>query len=187
MTDTLAAAQQQSQQNAAQTLPNAAVDQNHPDGRVVIPTPAIKKRPTPTLGPNGLSVAEYKRVQWYCEAAEGVTPEDILKPEYWAHVAAKMGPFHRIEVVSTDCTWAADLMVLAHSRTAAKVKLLSLHQFEDGFADISGVNKSHEIKHRGPRKWSIIRLSDSAVIKENFQTREEAEAALRDYQQALGM
>lgn len=176
----------QSEATKLNHLPGAQVG-GHPDAGVQIPSAAGKPRPTPTLSPNGLSVAEYKRRNWFCEAVEGVTLDDVLKSEFWAHVAAKMTPFDRIEVVSFDGTWGADLVVLATGRTAAKVKQLHFYEFEGGYTDMSSVNTSHEIKHRGPRKWSIIRLSDNAVVKEGIPTREEADRALADYLKALGM
>lgn len=170
-------------QSQTNHLPGASVG-GHPEAGVVIP-PA-KERAAPTLSPNGLSVAEYKRRQWFCEAQEGTTLDDILKSGYWAHVASKMTEFDRIEVVAVDGTWGADLVVLATGRTAAKVKMLHYYEFDGGYADMSGVNATHEIKHRGPRKWSIIRIEDKAVVKEGIPTREEADRALSDYMQALG-
>lgn len=165
----------------------ASLGQAHPDSRVVIP--AATKRPQPVLSAIGMSVAEYKRVQWFCHAAEGVTPDDILKPEYWAHVAQKLNintGFDRIEVLANDGSWMAELLVLTTGRTAAKVKMLALHDLDGAYADMSNANKTHDIKHRGPRKWSIVRLSDGAVVKENIPTREDAELELADYMKALG-
>lgn len=181
--------QKSEQANAAGHLPGALI-QNHPQSGVQmgVQIPAAgKTRPNPTLSPNGLSVAEYKRRQWFCEAADGVTLEDVQKPEFWAHVASKMTPFDRIEVVAVDGTWAADLMVLATGRTAAKVKPIHVYDFDGGYSDMSTVNTTHEIKHRGPRKWSIIRSKDSAIIKEGINTREEAQQAMADYLKALGL
>jgi len=186
MSTTLEEAQAKSQNDPANALPGALL-QNHPDAGVTIPVLATKTRPTPTLSPNGLSVAEYKRRQWFCEAADGVLLEDVMKPEFWAHVASKMTPFDRIEVVSVDGTWAADLMVIATGRTAAKVVSLHQYSFVGGYADMSRVNTTHEVKHRGPRRWSIIRIADSAVVKEDIATREDADRILADYLKALGM
>lgn len=167
-----------------QTLPGAIVGATADVG---VQIPAAKGRATPTLSAVGLSVAEYKRVVWYCEAVEGVTLDDVLKTEYWAHVAARLQPFNRIEVVAYDGSWMADLIVLASGRTAAKVKVLSHHELAGGFADLSSVNTTHKVLHRGPRKWSVIRLSDNAIIKEDIANREDAERALGDYLKALGL
>lgn len=140
----------------------------------------------PTLPPTGLSVADYKRTLWFVTSSEGVTVEHVLEPEYWAHVAQRMKPFDRIELVSYDGTWMVDLLVITTGKTAAKVIKLHEYTLDGTYADLSSVNRTHEIKHRGPRKWSIIRISDGAVVKENIDTRDDAERELADYMKALG-
>lgn len=188
MTEPAQNLQEQPQVQPANQFPPAAAtaSQEHPAAGLPLPGPG-KPRAKPYLSAIGLSVAEYKRHQWWCEAAEGVTVEDTLNAEYWAHVSAKMTPFDRIEVVAVDGTWAADLLVLATGRTAAKVKLLHHYTLDGGYSDMSAVNQTHTVKHRGPRKWSIIRVADGAIIKEDIPTREDAEAAKLDYLKALGM
>lgn len=116
---------------------------------------------------------EFSRERWVCTAFERTNPEDLLKPEYWAHVATKLTPRSRIEAWADDGSWMAEYVVLEAGRNWARVHLLNVSHFTS--ADIAQTLADHmspyEITHRGPHaKWSVIRKSDRQVLSEGYET-----------------
>jgi hypothetical protein len=61
------------------------------------------------------------------DAKAGTKIEDVLQPQYWAHVAGQLGPYTRIEVLETG-EWMLELLVINCGRNWAKVQVL--HKFE---------------------------------------------------------
>lgn len=125
-----------------------------------------------------LSQADYARVVWAVEAAAGVTPEDILDPAYWVHVAKSLKPGARIEVTAADKSWFVELYVRSATGNDARVVVLSEHIFSAPVKADS--TAAYEVKHRGPRGWSVIRQSDKTVVFEEGKTREDAEKWVTD-------
>ncbi len=141
------------------------------------------------LPPNDLAGFDYVSTRFDARIAQGVRPEQLLEPAFWAHHAVKLKPMDEIRARAEDGTWVGYYLVLDSSRTWAKVKQLSLHHL--GTADVSltqasesemqGFIGAHEVKHRGPHKWSVVRKSDGAVIVEGIAQRDEATAWLKTH------
>ena len=138
------------------------------------------------LQPNELANFDYVSTRHDAKVQQGVRPEHVLVPAFWAHHAVKLKPFDEIRVRAEDGTWMATYVVLDCSRTWAKVKQLSLHQL--GTADVALTQASesevkafaaqHNIVHRGPHKWSVVRKADKAVLTEGLAQKDEATAWL---------
>lgn len=127
-----------------------------------------------TLMPARMKLAEYERQDWVVNAEEGTKISDILEPNYWAHVAAKFKPYDAIEVRAEDGSWIANFIVLGCDRNWAKVHLLSEHMLSTADVSLTQATK-HLVKWRGPEhKWSVIRLSDSQVLKTSFTSKDDA-------------
>lgn len=139
-------------------------------------------KPLVQLPPNELFQLDYVSTKHDARVQKDVTPSDVLVPGFWAHHAMKLKPFDEIRVRSEDGTWMGYYVVLDCSRTWAKLKLLSLHSL--GTADVALTQASetevrafidqHKVIHRGPRKWSVVRKSDGAVLAEGIEQRDEA-------------
>lgn len=119
--------------------------------------------------------AEYERELWECTAHENTTPQDLLKPDYWAHVSNKLRPRARITAWAHDGTWMAEYVVKEAGRTWARVHLLAVHNL--GTADVAQSQAAdlepYEIKWRGPHcKWSVVRKSDHEVVHEGEGTQQ---------------
>ena len=71
------------------------------------PRPKVEK----VLLENRFGLAETKRNQWFATVPEGVTPEDLLRPDYWAHVARSLRPYDEIIVANDNCEWRIVLLV----------------------------------------------------------------------------
>lgn len=122
---------------------------------------------------NSMSPADYARTIWHLVPEPGTTLECIQAPEYYAHVAKTLRAGDRVSVAPADGAWLAELYVRATDDNSARVALLSFHDFNPA-TPVEGT-PTLDIKHRGPRGWSVVRRSDKAVLFEGGKTREDAE------------
>ena len=117
----------------------------------------------------------------------GTAIEDILVPEYWSFHAPNLQPWDRIELQWEDMTRYVEVMVLDCAKTWAKVYILREEQIaknvlkEECDVAVVRILASHEVIHRGPRRWSVVRKSDGAVIKEDMNLKDDAEDWLKRY------
>lgn len=142
----------------------------------------VQERKVAPAGPSSLHQAEHQRVGYFMLAAKGVHPSDLLKPDYWAHVSAKLKPRDRIEVWAEDGTWMVEAVVLDASRAFARVFPVVGPHFltTSDVAQSLTVPPGFEIMHRGPKKWSVVRTSNREVLHESEQTKGGAEQWLKD-------
>lgn len=139
-----------------------------------------------TITQNRFEQAEFVRAIHFATPDEGTTPEDVLKPEYWAHVASQLRPGSRIEVVPEDGAWFGEYYVAASSRNWAKVVPLRVVELASKIETPILEGAKHAITWGGQlQKYRIVRLSDKTVIKQGFATKAEAEKGLADYELAL--
>ena len=121
---------------------------------------------------NSLKQAEFTRTVFTAKPEPGTTLDEMLAPEFWAHVAKTLKPGDRIEVTAGDNEWFAELMVRSTTANEAKVFLMRQVSFATPQAESGEV----EIKHRGRAGWSVVRKSDKAIQFEGGETRADAEA-----------
>lgn len=153
-----------------------------------------KTKPDPKLGPTAFYLAEFKRNAFCGLVEKGVRPEDVLNPAYWAYHAAKLKPWDRIELRAEDGTWFGEYLVLGCDRTWARVfplrvSMLTASDVAETQAAIANTPKTadqgsgadlYEIKFRGPKKWSVVRKSDNAVMAEGMM-QDEAKEWLKNH------
>ena len=126
------------------------------------------------LNPSGATLAEHTRNVWAVTSEYGVKKSDIEDPAYWSHVASKFRPSDKIEVMAADGSFYAEYLVTSCDKTWAKVaemKFLDLTKaavVTNEQAEI--INAGYQIKWRGPKKWSVIRKSDLAVLHEGLHS-----------------
>ena len=124
---------------------------------------------------NRLTQAEFSRTVWTAQPEPGVTLDDIVRPDYWAHVAKTIKKGDRIEITSPDGSWFAELLVRA--TTGASVQVFVMRKLD--FPDSQPTELLYDVKHRGAGGWSVIRKSDKTVMFEKGETREDAEKWIR--------
>ena len=71
------------------------------------------------LGVNGLKPAETIRNVYQITAAAGTSPEHLLDPKYWTHVARRMRLGDKIEVIASDSSWYAEVRVMEVGKSEA--------------------------------------------------------------------
>lgn len=131
------------------------------------------------------SLYEYQNQMWTATAETGTTLEDVLKPDYFANIANKLQQYDRICVRVDTGEWYAELLVVACGKNWAKTVSVLDVEFSESVNDDEGRNEVFEafsVAFRGPHcKWSVIRKSDSEVIKEHCATKSEAQGWLASY------
>lgn len=160
--------------------------------------PKAQRKEDPRLGVGMLEGAEFIFTVWCAKPAAGISPESLLVPEYWAHHAHRLTPGDEIVARAEDWSWYARYIVLDCARTWAKLKLLigpvSLHTHDANLqptqpegGDHSSQNEVEAYKtgfklvHRGPRKWSVVRLADDVLMHEDEQEKTGAAKWLDNY------
>ena len=135
--------------------------------------------------PNRTQLAEHAFQHHVYTAESGDYPEDFLKPEYWALVAAKMQPFDHIEVRTDDGTYWAELLVVACDRTWAKV-----HKLRDARLQPVGevaVDPQFKVEWKGPHhKFCVIRVSDGSMVHSGETDKIAASRWLDGYIRTIG-
>lgn len=153
------------------------------------PIPAIqpevvKPKIPPKLTPDRIQGADFIRVVYAITPAIGTEVEHFLKPEYWAHVAAKLRPHTRIEAVSEDNSWFAEMIVMSCGPNWAKVRVLRFVDLLDGAQTVTAQpDSAYEVLWAGVKaKFRVVHKVDKTVVKEGFQTKVEAHKWLQDYE-----
>ncbi len=132
---------------------------------------------------------EYERTIYVATAFEATTVEDLLKPEYWVHVASKLKAWDRIEARADDGTWWAELMVLESGRTFTRVRLLRHYSLttDDVAQTQAGGIVDYIVEWKGPHtKWRVVRTIDNMVVHEGAGSKESANDWLKNHRVALG-
>ena len=139
-------------------------------------------KPAPQLPPNDLHLFEHASTRFDAKIQQGVKPEDLTAPAFWAHQAQKLRPLDEIRAHAEDGTWVADLLVLDCSRTWAKVKVLAVHHLgtadvslsQSSEAEVKAFIEAHQVSFRQQHKWSVVRKADRAVVKEGLEQKDDA-------------
>jgi|GEM_PF-2816595 len=124
--------------------------------------------------PSQFVSGEFARNLWNHVPEYGTTRENLMQPEYWAILAPQMRIADRVEVMSEDGSWYAELLVRNVSQGAVSVGLLNYREFEviaENELELEGMR----IAFRGrSRMWIVQRISDNHVLREGLKDRGEA-------------
>ena len=131
--------------------------------------------------PTAIELAEYTKSVWQIMPTVETKIEDLLNPDYWAHVARKVNPGDRIEAIPEDRHYFAEFFVLAASTNWIKVKLLrKVVLIEDNDnSTVAGYN----IQFAGAHKWRI-RMGDE-VLSKGHDDKEAATNWLMDHMKTV--
>lgn len=130
-----------------------------------------------------LMQAEYARQSFRAVPPSGTKIEDMLDPQYWAHVSSRFNPHDIIEVVPEDGAYFARLFVVNTGHLTMKVDVLEYKEFgTTAKAEEAKVIEGFEVKWGGANgKWRVHRKTDNAVVSASpYEAREDAEQWLQD-------
>ena len=150
--------------------------------------PPVKEGPPVQLPPGfeHMCLFETASTRWNVSVPINIPREKLLDPGFWAHHAMGKRPGDEIRALAQDGTWIAEYFVIDTHATWLKVK-------EKGFWALSGEEGAenelvvrafigdHRVAHRGPRKWSIVRSADGAVLQQDITEQDAAYAWLNKH------
>lgn len=133
-----------------------------------------------------IQAAEFARVVWRAVPDAGTPLEDILKPEYWAHVARNLHLNDIIELTPEDGAYFGELLVRSIT-PRIRVDILRVVQFDKPKAQAKPDPGAFYVKHRGPRGWSVMAKTSGSgpdeVVAEGMSTSKDAEAWIEEQTQ----
>jgi hypothetical protein len=132
--------------------------------------------------PTTIEQAEFSRNVWFVKPETTVTIEDMLKPDFWAHISRNMKSGDRIEVLPEDKHYFAEFFIMAASTNWAKVILMRkvdlVKDNED--SEVSGFI----VKWAGPNdKWRVQNGND--VISKGHEDKETASQWLAEHLKSI--
>jgi hypothetical protein len=139
---------------------------------------AIKLEVKPRkLHPNRFKEASAVRNIWVVTPEDGMTMDDVVKGEFWAHIGDKLRPMDRIEVLPDNGSFFAELIVRSCGRQYANVQVLRHVEFDK--AEDRSPSEQFEVQWKGPHhKHAVVRLSDKTVLQNGFDNKSAALAWL---------
>lgn len=140
------------------------------------------------ITPDRVKTVEAALLQIFVQPLHGTVPEDLLRPEYWAHSAAKFkNPNGKAAIVwaeSEDKSWFAIYRVMGADD--GQVELRMLPGFTDLVTDASDDLPGFKTEwNRSKMRFDVLRLSDKKVMKDGLSTRAKSYAWQRDHLTAV--
>ncbi len=127
--------------------------------------------------PTIIEESSYARTVWQVKPEIAATVEDLLDPNYWAHVANRMKAGHRIEAIPEDRHYFAEFFVLAASTNWAKVVLLRKKVLIENNKAVE--KEGYIVKFAGQHRWRVEK--DGEVLSKNHDDQKAAAAWLADH------
>ena len=120
----------------------------------------------------------------------GTTMEDIMRPEYFCHVAKYLEVGNQIEVMSDDMSLYARVLVMNRTNVSARVFALEYHDLSDAetSAAVPGMvtSEDYEVVFRGIHsKWSIVKKDGGQVVLDGLEDRRTAGRELAGYLKSM--
>jgi hypothetical protein len=144
------------------------------------------KKEARILVPTRMHLAEHVRRDWVVDAEEGTTLDEVLDPQFWAHMAAQMTPFNRVEVRVETGEWVADLIVINCGRNWAQMHLIAQHELQKR-QESPPSSEKHDVLWKGPHlKFCVLRKYDGQMLQQGFQSRVLAQEWLTNYERSIG-
>lgn len=127
------------------------------------------------LRPNRMKAAEFVRKVYHAEPSIDDTKEDILRPEYWLHMAPNMKPGDKIEMLWENGEQYAEALVLSATGKGASIGF-TLEPMKLAIPEMPKTGSSlYDVKWAGRHaKHRIIRLSDNEIMRSGFDSAPDA-------------
>ncbi|NWG25366.1 MAG: hypothetical protein HXY30_13310 [Pseudorhodoplanes sp.] len=144
------------------------------------------------LLPGDFSLESGIRVaQWCAIAPEEASFDDVLKPDFWMHVAgalktqAAVAAHQFVDVVHKGHRFIGRVYVLGVTPQGALVEEVYRREVAANAREADEPAALDLQNRGGAKKWTIVRKADGEVIKDGFATRHAARAWLKDQKQSL--
>jgi len=111
-----------------------------------------------------------------------VTQADLLRSDFWMHVANRFKPFTRLRVAAEDGSYYAEYIVLSAGRNWASVFEIGFYNLHENAAKAGEATKEFDVLWKGPiNKYCIVRLSDNELIQKGIEQKDAAYLKLSEY------
>jgi hypothetical protein len=133
-----------------------------------------------------LHAADFARQVFRVNPPAGTTLDEMLEPDYWAHVARRMTPHDIVEVAPEDGAFYARLFVINADKLWVKMAKLEYVEFGESAPKLLATDK-FEAKFAGPNaKWRVHNKTDNSLVSnDSFQSRAEAEKWIEQHSKAM--
>jgi len=89
-----------------------------------------------------------------------------------------------VEIHTDERTFYGTIYVRDVSKVRAQVARLEYHEFSEAVQSTDA--SPYRIKHQGPHlKWVIERIADGKIVKEGFETADEAQAVAKAMERTM--
>jgi len=169
--------------NAAVDTLDEAETATRDDSKIAQPDPEQVKI-TPLL-PKRFKQAEYQRNIFEAVPPAGTKYEDVLKPEYWVHVAYMLKIRDRIEVIADDFSYFAELIVTGSGQLWVNVEELRFTKLGGYKVEDDAAHAGYEVKFSGVvDKWVVLRGTD--VMHRGSDTEKQARSWMNNHVRQTG-
>ncbi len=120
-------------------------------------TPKLVK--TLLAGPRWFQQAEQVTANYVAQIPDGDEIEDLIRPDYWAHHAARVPALAMITCFDVKRRWEAVLRVIEKGPTYLRVVLLYSVDYEvevRNTDEIDRIKKLYRIESQGQNGWRVI-------------------------------
>ena len=122
---------------------------------------------------------------WEAVPKEGTPLDNILRPEFWANVSARIKPGSTIIVYPGDGAWYAELVVWDAGQNWARVSHKHAPLVRPQFVAAPGVLDQFEIRYHPSKAWQVVERASNRVLKDNFPNAEDGRRWILDQQKVL--
>lgn len=136
-----------------------------------------RKSPAPT----NLLRAEYVRSVYAVIVPEGVTLDEVKKPDFWVHVRTQMRANDIIEAQAADGSFDAAFRVMSISAVTGMMTFRMLWEAPVTAVPLSVVKPSspagearYEVRHKGHGKYIVIETFTGNIVSDGL-SKEDAE------------
>lgn len=143
-----------------------------------------KKALAPIL-PTHIGLAIHKMQQFCVLAPSHVTPEDLTRPELWAHVGSRFQVGDELRVLAVDMSWRAECIVTYKLSANVRVHVLEVKELDKVDHKKASDWEKFEVKQRGPLKWCIVDKDTGENLFKEIPTQAEAYTQLEQHVKAL--
>lgn len=134
--------------------------------------------------PTQIMPAQSLVMTWHYTVPPAISLDDLLKPDFWSHVAVRLRPHNRVIADAEDGSWTATLFVRSVNRLSATMAVQSFMEFgeKSALSDSVATFADFDIGWGGPaHKHRVVRKSDGAIMTKGHDTSEDAGMWLKNH------
>ena len=129
-----------------------------------------------------MRLADHKRKNFAIEIDAGTTFKEILDPDFYSSVAAKLHQYDVLEAIAKDNSFWAMLLVEKIQGTSVvvrEIKHIDFTKSAEGAKLAAEVKAAYKVKHMGENNWCVLRNGEKGdeLVIEGLHSKKDAEKA----------